>query len=246
MAPSAMKKSRVSIFGLFGQGATGTGTGPAPHQSDSRRGSVDVSAAENVYANHYGHLQPHHSVAFSLGRRSSSSSILRSNNSVGGVGHMMMMGPSPLTLSNEGAIAMSRRMSSGGVGEVCLARICVGCERELLKPVPRCTSIAKYYGSLGPSNGARRQMHGYSSLGPHSGRQQQHHASPPRHPMDDHADQDLDPTVTAHNDYLSHGVRRHSPLRQTTIYSANIDHTAVDHQPQKQQIGRASCRERVL
>ncbi|KAF9139488.1 hypothetical protein BGX30_007898 [Mortierella sp. GBA39] len=240
MTPSAMKKSRVSIFGLFGQGATGTG--PVPHQSDSRRGSVDVSAAENVYANHYGHLQPHHSVAFSLGRRSSSSSILRSNNTVGGTGHMMNMGPSPLTLSNEGAIAMSRRMSSGGVGEVCLARICVGCERELLKPVPRCTSIAKYYGSLSPRNGARRQMHGYSSLGPHSGRQQQqpqhhqqqHHASPPRHPMDDLADQDPDPTVTAHNDYLAHGVRRHSPLRQTTIYSSNMDHTAVEHQPQQQ------------
>ncbi|KAF8945728.1 hypothetical protein BGZ47_002123 [Haplosporangium gracile] len=240
MAPSAMKKSRVSIFGLFGQGTTGTG--PTPHQSDSRRGSIDVSAAENVYANHYGHLQPHHSVAFSLGRRSSSSSILRSNSTVGGTGHMMMIGASPLTLSSEGAIAMSRRMSSGGVGEVCLARICVGCERELLKPVPRCTSIAKYYGSLGPRNGARRQMHGYSSLGPHSGRQQhqqqqyqqQHHASPPRHPMDDHADQDLDPTVTAHSDYLAHGVRRHSPLRQTSIYSANVDRPADEHQAQQQ------------
>ncbi|KAG0380149.1 hypothetical protein BGX24_009975 [Mortierella sp. AD032] len=229
MAPSAMKKPRVSIFGLFGQGATGAG----PAQSDSRRGSVDVSAAENVYANHYGHLQPHHSVAFSMGRRASSSSILRNNNTVSGPGHMMIMAGSPLMLNNEGAIAMSRRMSSGGVGEVCLARICVGCERELLKPVPRCTSIAKYYGSLGARSGQRRQVHGYSSLGPHSGRQQQQQQQP-QHPMDDHGDQGHDPTVTAHHDYLGHGIRRLSPLRQTSVYSANMDHPAEEqYHPQQ-------------
>ncbi|KAF9906458.1 hypothetical protein EC991_000626 [Linnemannia zychae] len=228
MAPSVMKKSRVSIFGLFGQGAAGAG----PAQSDSRRGSMDVSAVENVYANHYGHLQPHH-VAFSMGRRSSSSSILRSNNTVGGSGHMMIMAGAPLTLNNEGAIAMSRRMSSGGVGEVCLARICVGCERELLKPVPRCTSIAKYYGSLGPKSGQRRQVHGYSSLGPHSGRQQQQQQQQSQHPMDDHSDHDHDhdSTVIGQHDYLTNGVRRHSPLRQTSVYSANMERHAEEQLP---------------
>ncbi|KAG0202224.1 hypothetical protein BGX28_005187 [Mortierella sp. GBA30] len=222
MGPAAIKKSRLSVFGLFGNGAPGTttaATGNTPSiSSDSRRGSMDLASCETVFANHYGHLQPHSqnpmAATFSVGRRSSSSSIMRSS-TVNGPSHLIIT--SGALGSNENSstpIAMSRRMSSGGVGEICLARICVGCERELLKPVPRCTSIAKYYGSLSSRNGYRRQGYGYSSLGPHVGRSHLHphpqHTGP--QPMDE-----TESTVTVHQGYLSSGLRRHSPLRQASF-----------------------------
>ncbi|KAF9429155.1 hypothetical protein BGZ76_001729 [Entomortierella beljakovae] len=218
MAPGASKKSRLSIFGLFGNGAQGTASGSA--SSDSSRGSLDITSAENIYANHYSHLQPHAqnamNVTFSAGRRSSSSSILRNNPST--VSGQLMMTNGSLGSSESGlpALAMSRRMSSGGVGEVCLARICVGCERELLKPVPRCTSVAKYYGSLNSRAGQRPPPHGYSSLGPYMGRQH----SGPLHPMD----HEVDPNINGNYDYNNNGVRRHSPLRQVNYMTDSVQH----------------------
>ncbi|KAG0287857.1 hypothetical protein BGZ98_004455 [Dissophora globulifera] len=206
------KRSRISIFALFGNGVPASGASNPP--SDSRRSSVDFASAETVYSNHYGRLQPHSqnplAVTFAAGRRSSSSSILRST-SVGVPNPLMIIG-TPLGSSESGLppIAMSRGMSSGGVGEVCLARICVGCERELLKPVPRCTSIAKYYGSLNSRHGYRPPLHGYSNLGPRAGRQHQGPQAGPLHPMDD------DPTYTASHEHPVNGGRRHSPLRQTS------------------------------
>ncbi|KAF9091686.1 hypothetical protein BGX27_001988 [Mortierella sp. AM989] len=213
MAPGASKKSRLSIFGLFANGAQVSTAGNTT--SDSTRGSLDIPSAENIYVSHFSHLQPHSqnpmTVTFSTGRRSSSSSILRGNTAAGS-SHSMSNGSLGLTEGGLPALAMSRRMSSGGVGEVCLARICVSCERELLKPVPRCTSIAKYYGSLNNRGGYRPPPHGYSSLGPYMGRQ---HAGP-LHPMD----READPTITG-NDYNPNGVRRHSPLRQVN-HMANV------------------------
>ncbi|KAF9018861.1 hypothetical protein BGZ52_003936 [Haplosporangium bisporale] len=134
MGPAALKKSRLSIFGLFGPGGANGGTSSpyAGSISDSRRGSMDISAND-----HSPFLQPHNSVgvAFATGRRASSSSLMR-NNTVSGSSNLMMT-------DALGPIAMSRRMSSGGVGEVCLARICVGCERELIKPTKRTTRLAR-------------------------------------------------------------------------------------------------------
>ncbi|KAF9914299.1 hypothetical protein BX616_008583 [Lobosporangium transversale] len=202
LAPGSTKKSRLSIFGLFGNGVHGSAAGNTA--SDSRRGSMDIPNTEGHYANPM-------TVTFATGRRSSSSSILRS--ATGTSSHLLMTGAA--LGSNEGAlptIAMSRRMSSGGVGEVCLARICVGCERELLKPVPRCNSIAKYYGSVKPRGGYQPPIHGYSSLGPHAGRQ---HVGPQlKAPY--LVEDDIDPTVTGRHEYLAHGVRRHSPLRKSS------------------------------
>ncbi|KAG0322155.1 hypothetical protein BG000_003009 [Podila horticola] len=206
--PAAMKKSRVSIFGLFnGPGANGSPQSPyAGSGSDSRRGSMDISANEH----HGAFLQPHNSVgvAFATGRRASSSSLMR-NNTVSGSGSLMMT-------DALGPIAMSRRMSSGGVGEVCLARICVGCERELLKPTKRCTSIAKYY-TIGARPGYRS---GHPSGFGHQGYGHPHH---PHHQHPQHPQQQPQVDVEDHpgNNYDQHGngVRRHSPLRQTYVLS---------------------------
>jgi len=291
MAPGATKKSRVSIFGLFGgatTGAPGAGNNPPFAGSDSRRGSMDTSGNENglIHHHHSSFLlhQPHSSnplaVSFAAaGRRSSSSSILRTG-SINGTSHHMLM-TNGSNGSGEGGglltppIAMSRRMSSGGVGEVCLARICVGCERELLKPVPRCTSIAKYYGSTGAKNGYR-PPHGYSSLGPHAGagmasygggrgmggryeshQHQQHQHQQGGRPQYSPSE-DMEPTLTSdhqqqqqhhyqaqqHNHHNHHhqpqqhtnGVRRHSPLGQTSYVAHNNSGADLfSHQQQQQQ-----------
>ncbi|KAG0034265.1 hypothetical protein BGZ81_005612 [Podila clonocystis] len=208
--PAALKKSRVSIFGLFnGQGGSNGGTPPyAGSGSDSRRGSMDISPNEHGTS----FLQPHNSVgvAFASGRRASSSSLMW-NNTVSGSSNVMMndaLGP----------IAMSRRMSSGGVGEVCLARICVGCERELLKPTKRCTSIAKYY-TMGARPGYRSGYppgFGHHGYGPHH---QHHHPQHPKHPQQ--PPHQLEAEDHSGNNYDQHGngVRRHSPLRQTYVLS---------------------------
>ncbi|KAG0005387.1 hypothetical protein BGZ80_005456 [Entomortierella chlamydospora] len=214
MAPGASKKSRLSIFGLFSNGVQGTTTGNTT--SDSARGSMDISSAENIYVSHYSHLQPQNPLngTFSTGRRSSSSSTIRSNTAATSSHLMMTNGSLGTGDGGLSPIAMSRRMNSRGVGEVCLARICVGCERELLKPVPRCTSIAKYYGSLNSRGGYRPPPHGYSSLGPsYMGRQ---HPGP-LHPMEHEADTNM----TGNHDYNPNGVRRHSPLRQVS-HMANV------------------------
>ncbi|KAG0049827.1 hypothetical protein BGZ83_005354 [Gryganskiella cystojenkinii] len=265
MAPGATKKSRMSIFGLFANGASAVGpggagvNGPAYNGSDSRRGSIDATAAESS------HLHPHHHGGYLLhsphslnplaisfaatGRRSSSSSILRTGSINGGAHHLLMAGASG-GLQNDASlltppITMSRRMSSGGVGEVCLARICVGCERELLKPVPRCNSIAKYYGSLGARNGYRPN-HGYSSLGPHAGTSVAHNGvgrangphGPQQHGGRYLSAEDMDPTMADqqhyhqqqhHQQQYNNGVRRHSPLGQTS-YVANPYSQQQQHQ----------------
>ncbi|KAG0352971.1 hypothetical protein BG005_007678, partial [Podila minutissima] len=207
------KKSRVSIFGLFnGPGGAGGSPPYAGSGSDSRRGSMDISASEH----HGPFLQPHNSVgvAFATGRRASSSSLLR-NNTVSGSSNLMMT-------DALGPIAMSRRMSSGGVGEVCLARICVGCERELLKPTKRCTSIAKYY-TMGARSGYRSGYppgfghHGYG----HPHHQQQHHQHPqhPQHPQQPPPQVDVEEHSGNNYDRHNGNGRRHSPLRQTYVPS---------------------------
>ncbi|KAG0085946.1 hypothetical protein BGZ93_000362 [Podila epicladia] len=211
--PAALKKSRVSIFGLFnGPGGANGGSPPyAGSGPDSRRGSMDVSANEH----HGPFLQPHNSVgvAFATGRRASSSSLLR-NNTVSGSSNLM-------ATDALGPIAMSRRMSSGGVGEVCLARICVGCERELLKPTKRCTSIAKYY-TMGARPGYRS---GYPPAFGHNGyghpHHQQHHQHPqhPQHPQPPLPQVDIEEHSVNNYDQHSGNGRRHSPLRQTYVPS---------------------------
>ncbi|KAF9387132.1 hypothetical protein CPC16_007215 [Podila verticillata] len=219
MGPAALKKSRLSIFGLFGPGGANGGTSSpyAGSISDSRRGSMDISAND-----HSPFLQPHNSVgvAFATGRRASSSSLMR-NNTVSGSSNLMMT-------DALGPIAMSRRMSSGGVGEVCLARICVGCERELIKPTKRCTSIAKYY-TIGARPGYRGQgyppgfgHHGYGH--PHPYHQQQHHQHPQQQLPPSHPQADEEAHSGNNYDHNGNGVRRHSPLRQTYVLSEDPSH----------------------
>ncbi|KAF9577199.1 hypothetical protein BGW38_007751, partial [Lunasporangiospora selenospora] len=189
------------------------------------RGSLDAASIEALQSNHlhqypYTHLMPHASngVTFSAGRRSSSSSIFR-NNTVGGSSQLAISSVAGDSGSHH-PLAMSRRMSSGGVGKVCLARICVGCERELLKPVPRCTSIAKHY-TIGPTSGHRHHAR-YGYLGPgfdgaRPGSRTFHTYAQAPHPMDDSGS-----GVTEHYPHPNHN---------NTLYNNNNNHPPQRHGP---------------
>ncbi|KAF9425824.1 hypothetical protein BGZ94_007198 [Podila epigama] len=248
VGPAALKKSRLSIFGLFnGQGGLGdnNGTHSVPYagsMSDSRRGSIDTSSSDFHSSPFLQAHNPSVGVAFATGRRSSSSSLMR-NSTVSGASNFILN--NGVGEGGVAPIAMSRRMSSGGVGEVCLARICVGCERELLKPTKRCTSIAKYY-TMGASRSGYRGGPGYppgpggqfgggyghhqQPLHPHQPPQQQqqqqqhHHQRPQQNPPPAHQIQDREEnyggvskqSTAVHEKHHTNGVRRHSPLGQAS------------------------------
>ncbi|KAF9157640.1 hypothetical protein DFQ26_008525 [Actinomortierella ambigua] len=126
------------------------------------------------------------------------------------------------------SLAMSRRMSSGGLGEICLARICVGCERELLK-VPRKSQQASTlrhtpsqrrhpqepFRSVGHEKGQelsrQHQQHLQHQHQHHQHQQQQHHHLHQQHHHHTHQQQQQQQQQQQHH---QHAVRRHSPLGQ--------------------------------